>query len=116
MSQETFSFESWMQADIRLGTITTATLPDWSNKLIQLSVDFGQELGQKTIFTAMRSWKSPEDFVGKQSLFLVNLPEKKMGDAMSQGMILALDGQDGDNDEPTLLLWDNLGPNGSKVA
>lgn len=123
MSHEPITFQQWAQADIRLGHITAATLPEWSNKLIQLTVNFGPELGERTIFTAMRSWKTPEDFIGKQSLFLCNLPPKKMGDAVSEGMILALDPALEDPEssaqlahEPVLLLWDHLGEPGSRVC
>lgn len=103
--------------DIRLGTIVEASNPEWSNKLIELHVDFGAELGERTIFTAMREFKSPEDFAGKQALFLVNLPPKKMGESESQGMILALDPANADsNSEPVMLLFDNIAPNGSQMA
>lgn len=110
-------FQDWMKIDVRVGTIVEALNPEWSNKLIELHVDFGDEVGARTIFTGMRRWKTPEDFVGKQSLFLINLPPKKMGEAMSQGMIVALDGPTGDgNSEPVLLLFDNIAPNGTVVA
>ncbi len=110
------TFTDWMKLDVRLGTIVEAFNPEWSNKLIELHVEFGAELGQRTIFTAMRDTKSPEDFTGKQALFLVNLPPKKMGEAQSEGMILAID-RDGDsNSEPVLVLFDNIAPNGSPLA
>lgn len=123
MLSEPITFQQWAQADVRLGQITAATLPEWSNKLIQLTVNFGPEIGDRTIFTAMRTWKTPEDFVGKQSLFLCNLPPKKMGDAVSEGMIMALDplksateSAEGHTEEPVLLLWDHLAEPGSRVC
>lgn len=113
------SFAQWAALDIRLGTIVEATLPEWSSKLIELHVDFGPEIGQRVIFTAMRQWKSPADFQGKQSLFLTNLPPKKMGEAESQGMILSLDGvapaTEGGQAEPVVLLFDGIAPNGSRL-
>jgi len=113
----TISFTDWMQLDIRLGTIFEASNPEWSEKLIELHVDFGEEVGKRTIYTAMRQWKSPGDFVGKQSFFLTNLPPKKMGDHESEGMILSLDVPNADgNSEPVVLLFDNIAPNGSSMA
>lgn len=116
------SFSDWEKIDVRLGTILEASNPDWSNKLIELHVDFGAELGERTIFTGMRKWKTPEDFIGKQALFLCNLPPKQMGDKVSQGMILALDPlsdptqEEPSNSGPVVLLFDNVAPAGSKVA
>ncbi len=111
------SFPDWLQVDVRLGTIVEASNPEWSNKLIELHVDFGEELGERTIFTAMRDFKSPDDFAGKQALFLVNLPPKKMGEHVSEGMILALEAPNTDsNSEPVMLLFDNIAPNGSQIA
>lgn len=109
-------FPDWMKLDVRLGTIVEALNPDWSKKLIELHVQFDEALGQRTIFTGMREWKTPEDFIGKQALFLVNLPPKKMGDAVSEGMILALDPAGDSNSEPVLLLFDNIAPDGSPLA
>jgi tRNA-binding EMAP/Myf-like protein len=116
---ELVSFGQWAALDIRVGRIVSASLPEWSNKLIELHVDLGSEIGERVIFTAMRQWKSPADFEGKQSLFLTNLPPKKMGESESQGMILALDPlsppTEGGHGEPVVLLFDDIAPNGSRL-
>lgn len=114
--KELISFADWMKIDARLGTIVEASEPEWSEKLIELHVDFGQEVGMKTIFTALRAWKTAADFQGKQSLFLINLPPKKMGEHFSEGMILALDNAYGtSNSEPIVLLFDDIAPAGSSL-
>ena len=79
--------------DIRTGTIMTATAPVWSNKLLKFEVDFGQEIGKRVIFSGIRKWYQPEEMVGKQCVFLINLEPKKMGDEESQGMMLMADGE-----------------------
>lgn len=110
---ETIDFATFSQVDIRVGTIIQATLPDWSEKLIELTVDFGPEIGQRTILAGLRRWLSPEDFQGKQSIFVVNLPPRKMGPGLSEGMILAAGGDD--NEPPSVLLWEDLAPAGSRL-
>lgn len=114
---EPISFAQWQAADIRLGTVVSASEPEWSEKLIQLDVDFGPEVGQRTIFTGLRPHKSAADFQGKQTLFLINLPPRKMGPAESQGMLLAMDppGDGHDAANVMLMLFDQLGPNGSRL-
>ncbi len=92
------TFPDLEKLDIRVGTIVSATLPEWSEKLIQLEVDFGSEIGKKTIFSGVKAFFTPEELQGKQSLFLVNLAPRKMGPAMSEGMIMMAD-----DDTPVLL-------------
>jgi methionyl-tRNA synthetase len=79
--------------EIRTGTIVSATEPQWSHKLLRFEVDFGEEIGKRIIFSGIRKWYTPEDFLGKQYIFLVNLEPKKMGDEESQGMMLMADGE-----------------------
>jgi tRNA-binding EMAP/Myf-like protein len=59
----------------------------------------GPEVGERTILSGVRSWYSTEDFEGKNFAFLVNLAEKKMGEGVSQGMMLM-----GDADQRAYLL------------
>lgn len=112
--KDPISFDEWMKADIRIGRITAAEKPDWSEKLLHLTVDFGEEIGIKTIFTGMSKWYAPEIFVGKQSIFLLNLPPRKMGPGESQGMLLA--GEADDEGKPALMLFDTLAPNGTPLS
>jgi len=110
---ETIDFSAFAQVDIRVGSIIEASLPDWSEKLIELKVDFGEEIGQRTILAGLRQWYQPEHFQGKQSLFVVNLAPRKMGPGVSEGMILAADGDD--NQPPSVLLWESLAPAGARL-
>lgn len=87
------TYPDFDKIDIRIGRIMTATAPEWSNKLLRFEVDFGAELGKRIIFSGIRKWYAPEDFVGKQFSFLINLEPKKMGEEESQGMMLMADGE-----------------------
>jgi methionine--tRNA ligase beta chain len=108
-------FDQFLAVDIRVGTILQASLPDWSDKLIELKVDFGQEIGQRTILAGLRKWYQPEDFIGKQSIFVVNLEPRRMGPGVSEGMILAAQ-DDQPESTPQLLLQSNLAPAGSRLG
>lgn len=88
------SFEHFTQVELRIGKVIAASAPSWSKKLIEQRVDFG-DLGEKTIFSALRSWYAPEDFIGKSFIYLTNIPKRKMGDYWSEGMILAVTDQTG---------------------
>lgn len=99
MKKDTIAFPDLMKVDIRVGEVISAQNVEVSNKLIELTVDLGEDYATVTIFTGMRKWYSPEDFQGKKFLFIANLEPKKMMDRESQGMILSADV----NDEPVLV-------------
>lgn len=87
-------YSDFEKLDFRVGEVVAATAPDWSTKLLELTVDFGQEIGQKTILTGIRQWYGPQEFIGKRYVFVVNLAERKMGEGVSQGMMIMGDGED----------------------
>lgn len=88
----TISYDDFSKLDIRVGTIISATAPEWSEKLLRFEVDLGEEIGTKIILSGIKAWYQPEEFVGKQYIFVVNLAERKMGPEFSQGMMLMADG------------------------
>lgn len=90
--KETITIDTFAAVDLRVGKVVTASIPEWSQKLIELKVDFGPEIGEKTILTGVKEWYSPEDFQGNTYIFVVNLAERKMGEGVSQGMILMAEG------------------------
>lgn len=87
--------EMFAQVEMRVGKVVAASLPEWSEKLIEQKVDFGPVIGEKTIFSALRAWYKPEDFVGKKFVYATNLLPRKMGPAVSEGMIIAVERQEG---------------------
>jgi methionine--tRNA ligase beta chain len=87
------SFQDFQKLDLRIGTVTKAEVPDWSHWVMKLTVDFGNELGEKTIFAGFKPFFKPEELEGKQYPFLINLEPKKIGPQgdYSEGMLLAID-------------------------
>ncbi len=103
----TITYEDFEKLDIRVGRVIEASIPDWSNKLIELKVDFGQEIGEKTILSGIKKWYSPEDLQGKNFPFIINLAERKMGPGVSQGMMIMAD----DEEKPVVFsLPDDVAP------
>lgn len=94
MQKPEITYADFEKNDIRIGLIAKATAPDWSRKLIEFTVDFGPEIGTKTIFSGIKEWFEPEYFVGKHGVFIINLAERKMGEGVSQGMMLMADGEE----------------------
>jgi methionyl-tRNA synthetase len=81
-------FPDFEKLDLRVGKVLEAGEPAWSNKLIEMKIDFGSEIGQRTIFAGIRKFVNFTDLIGKKYVFIVNLAERKLGEGTSQGMML----------------------------
>lgn len=112
-------FSDFQKLDIRIGTVIEASVPEWSHWVMKLVVDFASpvksaknrssrrvriepesrevrsggepEIGTRTVFAGIMKFYKPEELVGKQFPFVVNLEPKKMGPMgdFSEGMMLA---------------------------
>lgn len=92
---DTIEYSDFAKVEFRAGKILSAEAVTESEKLIKLSVDFG-DLGEKTVFSGIRKWYEPEKLVGKTYIFVVNLEPKKIMGEESQGMIIAAEEENGD--------------------
>jgi methionine--tRNA ligase beta chain len=114
------TIDDFAKVDIRVGTILKAEVPTWSHWVIKLTVDFGEELGERIIFSGIMKFYKPEELENKQFPFVVNLKPKKIGSEgdMSNGMLMAVSTATSDDDEeskPELFHLKEKVPNGSKV-
>jgi methionine--tRNA ligase beta chain len=108
------NINDFAKVEMRVGLVTQAEDVEKSNKLIRLQVDFGEE-EVRTIFTGVRTFGyTTDDFADKQFLFVTNLEPRKMMGEESQGMILAVDGQEDGRDKPFFITAAGL-PLGAKV-
>lgn len=85
--KENISIDDFSKLDIRVGQVIECIKKEGSDKLLRLLVDFGQF--QRIIFTGIAKWYTPESFIGKYFVFIVNLEPKKIMNEESQGMMLA---------------------------
>ena len=111
------TFEDFQKVEIRIGTVVSAEVPEWSHWVMRIKVDLG-ELGIKTAFSGIMKFYTPEDLVGKQFPFVVNLKPKNIGPEkeLSEVMMIMVDPGEGDNDvRPVLFNLQEKVPNGVKV-
>lgn len=73
---------------MRLGTILSAEPVPGSEKLLRLSVDFGEAAPRQVVSGIAKSF-SPESLVGTQRPFVTNLAPRPIMGLESQAMILA---------------------------
>jgi tRNA-binding protein len=99
--------------DIRVGTIEKVEDVAGSSKLVRLTVDFGDH--QRTILAGMKKERQdPQSIAGRQALFVINLPPRKMAGKISEGMLFDLGFADGIT--PALAIPEWPVPNGTRAG
>lgn len=86
-------FDSFLEMDIRIGTVLKAEKVAKSNKLLKFLIDTG--IDERTVLSGIAKYYSPEEMIGKQVSLLVNLPPRKIMGELSQGMILMAEDEKG---------------------
>jgi tRNA-binding protein len=99
--------------DVRVGTILSVDDVPNSSKLLKLAVDFGDHT--RIILAGMKAERSnPQEIVGRQTLFVVNLEPKRMAGEVSQGMLFDIGFADGVT--PVLAVLERAVPNGVRAG
>lgn len=105
----TITYDDFAKLDLRVGTVINCEEKEGSDKLLRLTVDFGEH-GTRNILSGIKQWYKPEDLKNKQFVFVFNLAPRKMMGEESQGMLLAA----GEDTPKPLIPYAEL-PNGSPV-
>jgi methionine--tRNA ligase beta chain len=99
--------------DVRVGTIELVEDVEGSEKLVRLTVDFGDH--KRRILVGMKQERQdPKEVEGKQALFVVNLEPKKMMGEVSEGMLFDIGYADGIT--PVLAVPETRVPNGARAG
>ena len=123
---EEIQYDDFAKLDIRIGTVMAVEKVPDTDKLLKCTIDFGdpstdstgspqagsgQGIGTRTIVSGIAAWKQPEDLVGKQLPYVVNLAPRMLRGVESQGMLLAVSDEHG----VALFTPERVVPNGTKV-
>jgi methionine--tRNA ligase beta chain len=99
--------------DVRVGTILSVEEVPRSEKLLRLTVDFGDHT--RCILAGMKKERAnPSEIVGRQALFVVNLEPRRMAGEISEGMLFDVGYADGV--APALAVPERPVPNGSRAG
>jgi tRNA-binding protein len=99
--------------DVRVGTIEAVDAIEQSRKLVKLSVNFGDQ--RRTIVAGLRQERQdPQALVGRQALFIVNMPPKVLAGVESQGMLFDIGHADGLT--PVLAIPEMPVPDGTRAG
>jgi tRNA-binding protein len=98
--------------DIRVGTIEQVDEVPNSDKLLRLTVDLGDH--KRTILAGIKKEReNAKEIEGRQALFVVNLPPRKMAGMVSEGMLFDIGYADAVT--PVLAVPENPVPNGTRA-
>ena len=99
--------------DIRVGTIERVEEVPRSEKLMKLTVNFGDHT--RTILAGIRKERAdPREIEGRQALFVLNLEPRKMAGEISEGMLFDIGYADGVT--PALAIPERPVPNGTRAG
>lgn len=87
---EKISINDVSKVEVSLGTVRSAERVPETDKLLKLSVDFGEETGPRTIVSGIAAYvPEPEWLIGKQFTFVTNLEPRTIKGIESNGMLFA---------------------------
>jgi len=99
--------------DIRVGTIERVEDVARSEKLMKLTVNFGDH--SRTILAGIKKEReNAREIEGRQALFVVNLAPRKMAGEISEGMLFDIGYADGIT--PVLSVPERPVPNGTRAG
>jgi|SRR5579883_175570 tRNA-binding protein len=109
----TVAFSTFEALDIRVGTIQKVEDVANSEKLMKLTVSFGDH--RRSILAGIKKERSnPKEIEGKQALFVLNLDPRKMAGEISEGMLFDIGYADGVT--PVLAMPERTVPDGTRAG
>lgn len=99
--------------DIRVGTIRRVEDVPGSNKLVSLTVEFGDHT--RIVLAGLRQEREdPSEIEGRQALFVVNLKPRQMAGLVSEAMLFDIGYEDGLT--PVLAVPERAVPDGCRAG
>jgi methionyl-tRNA synthetase len=92
-SPATISIDEFKRIDLRVARIVEAQAVVGADKLLKLTLDLGTE--RRTVFAGIKSAYDPAALAGRLTVVVANLAARKMKFGVSEGMVLAANGDAG---------------------
>ncbi|OCF96414.1 methionine--tRNA ligase [Gilliamella sp. wkB308] len=111
---DTINFDDFAKVDMRVALIKNANLVEGSDKLLQLTLDIGDET--RNVFSGIKEfYPDPQVLVGRLTIMIANLAPRKMRFGISEGMVLCASGKD-DSEGVYLLSPDSGAKPGMRIS
>lgn len=91
MTKTRISIEEFGRTEVKVGTVQGAERVPETDKLLRLTVDFGETAGPRQIISGVAAHVAePESLVGRQLSFVTNLEPRTIRGLESNGMLFAV--------------------------
>ena len=98
--KDIIDFGDLLKVDIRIGEVMTAEKVEKSDKLIKMTVFFGEEIGTRIVVSGIADKGfTPEDMITNKFPFVLNLTPRKMFGILSEAMIVMSENSEGNYNE-----------------
>jgi len=111
VSEKYINFDDFAKVELKAALIKDAKEVEGSDKLLQLTLDVGEE-EPRNVLSGIKSSYNAQELIGKMTVLVANLAPRKMRFGVSEGMVLAA----GENDEIYLLTPDSGAEPGMKIS
>ncbi|MEY2641250.1 MAG: hypothetical protein RL150_643 [Candidatus Parcubacteria bacterium] len=108
------SIDDFKKIEVTVGQILSVEIVPDADKLLRLSVDFGEATPRQIVSGIRMYFEDPQVLVGKRVPFATNLAPRVIKGLESNGMIMAVNDKNG-NGFSLLEAGDNISP-GSRVS
>lgn len=106
------SIDDFSKIEVKIGTVRSAERVPETDKLLRLTVDFGEEAEPRQIVSGINAYvREPEDLVNRQLAFVTNLEPRKIKGLESNGMLFAV----GEGDTFAFVTADRIVPPGTSA-
>ncbi len=89
------TIDEFKKGEISIGKILSAEIIETSEKLLKLSVDFGEERPRQVVSGIRKYFPDPSLLVGVKCAFATNLEPRPLMGLTSEAMILAVSNEEG---------------------
>ncbi|SCC09613.1 methionine--tRNA ligase [Gilliamella intestini] len=111
---DTINFDDFAKVDMRVALIKHACFVEGSDKLLQLTLDIGDET--RNVFSGIKQfYPDPDVLIGRLTIMIANLAPRKMRFGVSEGMVLCASGK-GDDEGVYLLSPDSGAKPGMRIS
>ena len=76
--KETINFSDWERLELRVGKIIEVDEIKEADKLFELTIDVGKEIGKRIVCAGIKEHYKKEELMGKNIILFVNLQPRKL--------------------------------------
>lgn len=87
------NYDDFKKVEVRIGKILSVEEVPETDKLLKLSVDFGEEVPRQIVSGIKHKVEDPQSLVGMSTTFVTNLEPRTIKDLESNGMLFAIGGE-----------------------